>query len=147
MTHMVLHIFLFTIFIFCTIINSIEADKFIGEYLKSQVKHYLLSASNNTNHKMWMEYLEKRLDKMYTTERQPRKRQIFSVLQFYKGNIQSKLLKNANELCFNQHEKLHTGIFGSICASEKNGVHLIPAHGICKTHNANESIDCFLNRG
>ena len=68
---MVLHIFLFTIFIFCTIINSIEADKFIREYLNSQVKHYLLSASNNTNHKMWMEYLEKRLEKinMYTTER------------------------------------------------------------------------------
>ena len=86
MAHVVLNSSLYNIFIFCTIINSIEGDKFIGEYLNNKVKSHLLPTSNNTNHKMWMEYLEKRLEKisMYASVRQLRKRQIFLLYNFIK---------------------------------------------------------------
>ena len=124
MVHVVLHSLVHQIFILCTVLNLIMGDKFIGKYLNGKVKNYLVSTSNGTNHKLWIKYLEKRLEKisLCASRRQQERGQIFSVVQFYQRNVSRELLKKVHSLCENQHEKLQTGISESICASADNGI-------------------------
>ena len=98
MTHVILLWLFYQIFILS---NLISGDKFIGNFLSSKVRNHLVSTSNGTNHKLWMKYLEKRLQKisMYVSMQQLRKRQTFSVVQFYKSHLQRAFLKEVLTLC------------------------------------------------
>ena len=55
---------LFFLVLLLSVFNVITGDKFIGEFLKQKLRHYLLSPSNSRNHNLWMRYLEKRLEAM-----------------------------------------------------------------------------------
>ena len=101
------------LFLLVSTFNLIWGDKFIGR-----------STAKNTNHKLWMNYLEKRLDIFcrYVSIQTFRKQQIFSLLQFYTINLQRHMLntmsitEDANFL-----DIVQKGIFGSIRASSKSG--------------------------
>ena len=125
---MILHSLLYKTFILLTVLNLIKGDKFIGKYLYSKVKNHLVSTSHGTNHKLWMEYLEKRLEtiSMFASIQLFKKRQIFSVAQYYKRNVERKFLKKVHSLCTKQYTELQTDIFGSICGSTKNGISVTP---------------------
>ena len=125
---MILHNLLYKTFILLTVLNLIKGDKFIGKYLYSKVKNHLVSTSHGTNHKLWMEYLEKRLEtiSMFASIQLFKKRQIFSVVQYYKRNVERKFLKKVHSLCTKQYEELQTDIVGSICGSTKNGISVTP---------------------
>ena len=105
----------------CVFTNLIVGDKFIGKYFHNKVKNNL--ASNGSNHKLWMEYLEKRLEKisMHAGMQTLRKRKIFSIVQ-----LQREFLKRVDTSCVNQYIKLQIGIVGSICALSKHAVHDAP---------------------
>ena len=117
------HQSLYLIFIFSTGMVLIKGDKFIGNYLKSKVRNYTMSTSNGADHKLWMKYLEKRLQiiSLYPL----RKRQIFSIMHFYNINLKRNILRRIYVLCANIETTslnvVQHGIFGSICASSKSG--------------------------
>ena len=48
--------------VYLAILNVITGDKFIANVLKQRVSQHIMSTSNNVNHKLWMKYLEKRLE-------------------------------------------------------------------------------------
>ena len=64
MTHVILHSLLYKILILSMVVYLTKGGKFIEKYLGSEAKNYLVSTSNGTNHKLWHEYLEKRLEKI-----------------------------------------------------------------------------------
>ena len=133
MNNVILPSSLYKILILFTVLILIRGDKFIGKYLYSKVKNHLASTSNGTNHKLWMEYLEKKLEKisMFASIQQFKKRQIFSVVQYYKRNVQRKLLKKVQSLCTKQYTELQTDIVGSICGSAKDAIIVDPTDVTC----------------
>ena len=124
MVHAILLKSLFVRFLLFSTLNLVSGDKFIGNFLSGKLKNYIRSTANNTNHKLWMNYLEKRLDIFcrYVSMQPLRKQQIFSLLQFYKINLQRHMLntmsvtEDANFL-----DIIQKGIFGSIRASSNSG--------------------------
>ena len=92
MSFILLHRLLYLTVIISTAVNLVIGDKFIGKYLRNKVRNYMLSVQNDTNHKLWMKYLEKRLEilSMYTNVHPFRKTQISSIVQLYKRNLQKE---------------------------------------------------------
>ena len=96
------------------------ADKFIGNVLKKEVSQHIMSTSNSINHKLWMKYLEKRLQILnFNVAMQDRQiSYIFSLLQFDKG----KLINKVYDKCMDEHKPHNmTQILGKICSSSKQG--------------------------
>ena len=114
---------LYLLFILSTVTTLINGDKFIGHYLKSKLRNYTISPSNGTDHKLWMKYLEKRLQIISLDPL--RKRQIFSIMHYNKINLKRNILRRINFLCTNGEttfpDLVQHGTFGSICASSENG--------------------------
>ena len=102
MNNVILHSLLYKTFILLTVLNLIKGDKFIAKYLYSKVKNHLVSTSHGTNHKLWMEYLEKRLEtiSMFASIQLFKKRQIFSVVQYYKRNVERKFLEESTFIMY-----------------------------------------------
>ena len=102
MNNMILHSLLYKTFILLTVLNLIKGDKFIGKYLYSKVKNHLVSTSHGTNHKLWMEYLEKRLEtiSMFASIQLFKKRQSFSVVQYYKRNVEKKIFEESTFIMY-----------------------------------------------
>ena len=104
-------------------LNLMWGDKSIGNFLKRQIRKYISSTSNNTNHKLWMDYLEKRLEIICRhVNLQPfRGKQIFSILQFYKTILKNSMLSkmcSSKDVSF--HDIIQRGIFGSVSAIPKD---------------------------
>ena len=123
MSFMLLHRLLYLTVIISTAVNLVIGDKFIGKYLRNKVRNYMLSAQNDTNHKLWMKYLEKRLEilSMYTNVHTFRKTQISSIVQFYKRNLQKEYFWKMYGSCTKENGEVQSDIFGTICASSKDG--------------------------
>ena len=102
-------------------------DKFIGNYFRNKIRNYIESTSNATNHKLWIKYLEKRLEIifMHVSIHPFGKRDIFSVLQFHRRNLQRDIARGMHVLCPDKvtrsQKTIENGILGSICASSKTG--------------------------
>ena len=111
---------LFVLFIFSSTLNVMWGDKFIGNFLSNKIKNYMRSTANDTNHKKWMGYLERRLE-IFCTH--------VSLQPFTKGNIVSILQSITIDLKRDILEKIYgkfldviqNGIFGSISVSSNNG--------------------------
>ena len=123
-------------FILSTKIILINGDKFIGSFLKSKVRNYTIYTSNGVDHKLWMKYLEKRLQIISLDPL--RNRQIFSMTHFYKLNLKTDILR-MYVLCGKEEttflDIVQHGIFGSICASYKSEKYVDPCMYVQDTKN------------
>ena len=77
--------------------------------------------SNDADNKLWMKYLEKRLEiiSLHACTRSLEKQRIFSVVHFYEKNLQKEYFWNVYPSCTNKFVQVQTDIFGTICASPK----------------------------
>ena len=105
------------IFVLSTGLIFIRGDKFIGKVLKSKLRNY-------KDHKLWMNYLEKRLQIISLNPM--RKSQIVSIVHFYQINLEKDIFRRMYVLCAHEEttflDVVQFDIFGSICASSKSGV-------------------------
>ena len=120
-----LHKSLYLVFILSATLNLMLGDKFIGNFLRSKIKNYIESKSNSANHKLWMNYLEKRLAIicMYVSIQPFNKLQIFSMLEFQKRNLQRDIVSKMYVLYSPENVKflVQSSIVGSFGATSKNG--------------------------
>ena len=105
---------LFLSILLSTSLNLVFGHILIGEYLKSKVSRY--KSLNAVNNKLWMEYLEKRLEiitmdvSMYQ----------LTLVQFYKKNLLREQFLKMNALCMEKYRKLQMYVFGTMCLSLKH---------------------------
>ena len=91
--------------------------------LQSKIKYSFQSSSNQTNNKLWMNYLERKLVVMNLPLR--RRSIINSFLDFYSRNFRNKFSKEIPTNCAKVHFKeldgLQISIYGQICGLSQGG--------------------------
>ena len=128
MAHVIFSKSLCLVLIYVATLNTMSGDKFIGNYFRGKIRKYIESTSNATNHKLWMKYLEKRLEIIFLYDSMHHlsdKRKTFSVLHFHRRILQRGFASKMHILCPDRATRfqkiIQNDIFGSICASSKDG--------------------------
>ena len=95
---------------------SVNSYSLLPEVLSNHIEKIIMSSSSNADYKLWVKYLERRLQIMFTTK---------NLCEFHKRNFKVKLFKHMdtviNSKCSNKYEGIQLGIFGRICGSSRNG--------------------------
>ena len=107
-------VYIFVLFVFCFSVEGI----FLPSAFKSKLRN-----SNETDlyEKVWMEYIEKRLETINLhLEKQ---KYIFSFLYIYNRNFRKKLFRKmpANYKQFLNSDGIQIGVYGKICFSSRGG--------------------------
>ena len=96
---------------------------FLPSVLQSKIENSFQSSSNQTNSKLWMSYLERRLVVMNLPLQ--RRSTISSFLEFYSRNFRNKFFKEVTTNCGKVHLKkldgLDISIYGQICDLSQGG--------------------------
>ena len=96
---------------------------FLPSILQSKIKNSFQSSSNQTNSKLWMSYLERRLVVMNLPLQ--RRSIINSFLEFYSRNFRNKFSKeiqtNCGKVHFKELDGLQISIYGQICGLSQGG--------------------------
>ena len=132
---------LLIIHILSTTLNLILGDKSIGHFMRTQIRKYINSTSNNTNHKLWMDYLEKKLE-IICAEANGEK-QISSILLFYKTILKNNMLSKLYAVEDVSYQNVvQIGIFGSV---SPNDIVAIPVCATIQDEKARAS--CYYKNG
>ena len=105
----------FYIYFFIAFNISVEGN-LIPAIVKSKLQRNNESGSYTTDSKLWMNFLEKRLEAM---------NHMNSYLEFYMNNFGQRLFKelpaNCEKMISTQTGGVQVGIYGKICGSSKGG--------------------------
>ena len=101
----------------------ITGENFLPTLLKVKLRSSFQSRSNQSEGKLWMAYLEKRLETiMFNFERVELSS---SLLGIYKNILRRKLFKdiftNCNKSMLDKNDEIQVEIYGNICGSQVGG--------------------------
>ena len=106
-----LHIYIFIGFYFSV------GGNFIADVLKLKLQKNKESSLSTTDSKLWMNFIEKRLEAM---------KYMNSYLEFYRINFGQSLFKklpaNCEQMILKENEGVQVSIYGKICGSSESGI-------------------------
>ena len=98
-------------------------ENFLPTVLKSKIKNSFQFNSNKTYSKVWMKYLERKLEIMNLPLE--RRNMINSLLEFYnrnfRYNISNEMPSNCDKVNFKEFDGLQISIYGDICGLSAMG--------------------------
>ena len=120
----------------------VNSYSLLPKILTNNIEKVIMSSSSNVDYKLWMKYLERRLQNMFITK---------DLRQFHKSNFNVKLFKQKDTIskskCSNKCEGIQLDIFGRICGSSRKGKQVLGQDTCQYIRHITKRMSCYWDRG